>query len=181
MKLRFFRPSPGAKRGEMEPGMAAADSIRVSEVDFDVSAELAALHRDNPQVGAVASFVGYVRGSLRGDEGRVGGMTLEHYPGMTEKSLAEIVSSAHERWHVDAIRVIHRVGWLAVGAQIVFVGVASAHRHEAFAACAFIMDYLKTAAPFWKKERTEAGERWVKARESDTAALQRWQDMKDRQ
>jgi molybdopterin synthase catalytic subunit len=103
-------------------------------------------------------------------------MTLEHYPGMTDKALADIVAQAQSRWTLLGVRVIHRVGRLLPGERIVFVGVASSHRHDAFAACEFIMDYLKTQAPFWKREETAAGARWVDARESDDAAAQRWTD-----
>jgi len=140
----------------------------VQEADFDVGAEIAALSAGDDGAGAVASFVGLVRG------GDIVEMTLEHYPGMTETALAEIVAQARGRWQIRNVRVIHRIGRLLPGEQIVFVGVASSHRHDAFAACEFIMDYLKTQAPFWKKEETAAGSRWVDARESDDAALSRW-------
>lgn len=143
--------------------------ISVQEADFDVGAEIAALSADDTDAGAVASFVGLVRG------GDVAAMTLEHYPGMTEQALAEIVAQARGRWSLRRVRVIHRVGKLLPGERIVFVGVASAHRGAAFAACAFIMDYLKTQAPFWKKEETGEAARWVDARESDDAAARRWQ------
>jgi molybdopterin synthase catalytic subunit len=143
--------------------------IAVQEADFDVGAEIAALSAGDPDAGAVASFVGLVRG------GDVAAMTLEHYPGMTEQALTEIVTQARGRWEVRCVRVIHRVGKLLPGERIVFVGVGSAHRHDAFAACEFIMDYLKTQAPFWKKEETAAGSgRWVDARESDDLAADRW-------
>ncbi|MEW6514540.1 MAG: molybdopterin synthase catalytic subunit MoaE [Pseudomonadota bacterium] len=145
------------------------NAVAVQEADFDVGAEIAALSASDAEAGAVASFVGLVRG------GEVAAMTLEHYPGMTEQALVEIVAQARERWEVRRVRVIHRVGKLLPGERIVFVGVSSAHRHDAFAACEFIMDYLKTRAPFWKKEQTAAGGRWVDARESDDAAAQRWQ------
>jgi len=140
----------------------------VQEADFDVGAEIAALSAGDDGAGAVASFVGLVRG------GDIVEMTLEHYPGMTETALAEIVAQARGRWQIRNVRVIHRIGRLLPGEQIVFVGVSSSHRHDAFAACEFIMDYLKTQAPFWKKEETAAGSRWVDARESDDAALSRW-------
>ncbi len=142
--------------------------IAVQQADFDVGAEVAALSAGDDGAGAVASFVGLVRG------GDIVAMTLEHYPGMTEQALAEIVAQARARWQMRRVRVIHRVGRLLPGARIVFVGVASAHRHDAFAACEFIMDYLKTQAPFWKKEETSAGTRWVDARESDDRAADRW-------
>ncbi len=143
-------------------------TISVQEADFDVGAEIADLSADDVGAGAVASFVGLVRG-----EG-ITAMTLEHYPGMTEKSLADIVAEATRRWQLRRVRVIHRVGRLLPGARIVFVGVSSSHRHDAFAACEFVMDFLKTRAPFWKKEETPAGARWVDARESDTAAAAGW-------
>jgi molybdopterin synthase catalytic subunit len=142
--------------------------VSVQEADFDVGAEIEALGARTDNAGAVASFVGLVRG------GEILAMTLEHYPGMTEKALAEIVVEARRRWQLLGVRVIHRVGRLSPGERIVFVAVSSSHRHDAFAACEFIMDYLKTQAPFWKREDTVAGGRWVDARESDDAALARW-------
>lgn len=149
--------------------------IRIQREDFDPGAEIAALGREaGGGVGAVASFVGLVRSENDGTS--VGAMTLEHYPGMTEKAIAAIVTEAKRRWQVRACTVIHRVGELAPGERIVLVAVASAHRGDAFAACEFIMDYLKTRAPFWKKERTSAGARWVEARAADDAAAARWQD-----
>ncbi|MBW7860194.1 MAG: molybdopterin synthase catalytic subunit MoaE [Rhodocyclaceae bacterium] len=147
-------------------------SVSVREEDFDVGTETAALAADNPAVGAVASFVGYVRNANDGES--IAAMTLEHYPGMTERSLQEIVDEAHRRWQLIAVRVVHRVGRLQPGDRIVFVGVAGAHRGEAFAACEFIMDYLKTRAPFWKREETPGGARWVDARETDDSAAARW-------
>lgn len=147
-------------------------TIRVQEADFDVGVELANIRKDNPQIGAVASFVGLVRDMNDGSS--VAGLTLEHYPGMTESALADIVTEAKQRWEVLACTVIHRVGTLRPLDQIVLVMVASGHRGDAFDACEFIMDYLKTQAPFWKKESTSAGERWVEARESDAAAAERW-------
>ncbi|MCK9283994.1 MAG: molybdopterin synthase catalytic subunit MoaE [Rhodocyclaceae bacterium] len=149
------------------------DSVSVREADFDIGAEIAALTAADSTAGAVASFVGLVRGSGEG----VAAMTLEHYPGMTEKSLAAIVAEARQRWTLNAVRVIHRVGRLLPGDRIVLVAVSSRHRGEAFAACEFIMDYLKTRAPFWKREETDAGAHWVDARESDDEALRRWQDV----
>ena len=146
--------------------------IRIQENDFDVSTEIAALRKGDPRVGAVASFVGTVRDINDGSQ--VKGMTLEHYPGMTEKALEEIIAQAKSRWDIYSTLVIHRVGPLLPEDQIVLVVVTSAHRGEAFAACEFIMDYLKTAAPFWKKEDTPNGARWVDARVSDDAALERW-------
>lgn len=147
-------------------------TVRVQTEDFDIGAEIAALRENRPQVGAVASFVGVVRDLNEGD--RVNTMTLEHYPGMTEKALASIVDEAKARWDIIDATVIHRVGELQPLDQIVLVVVAGAHRGEAFAACEFIMDYLKTRAPFWKKEQTPQGERWVDARDSDDKAAQRW-------
>ena len=147
--------------------------VRVQEYDFDVGAELAALRREQPQIGALASFVGLVR-EVNEDSG-VAEMTLEHYPGMTEKALAAIVSEAGRRWELIDALVIHRVGRLLPSDQIVLVAVASAHRGAAFAACEFIIDYLKTRAPFWKRELTPAGARWVDARAADDEAAERWQ------
>lgn len=147
--------------------------IRVQENDFDLSAEIAALRKGDPRVGAVVSFLGTVRDLSEGSQ--VKEMTLEHYPGMTEKALEEIVSQAKARWDIYQALVVHRVGPLRPEDQIVLVAVTSAHRGEAFAACEFIMDYLKTAAPFWKKEETPEGGRWVDARISDDAAMARWE------
>jgi len=148
-------------------------SVRVQIEDFDVSREIAALRAGNPRIGAIASFIGVVRDMNEGDS--VAGMTLEHYPGMTEKSVEDIISQARGRWDVMDALVIHRIGTLKPLDQIVLVVVCSAHRGDAFAACEFIMDYLKTRAPFWKKEQTNSGARWVDARATDDAAAQRWQ------
>jgi molybdopterin synthase catalytic subunit len=148
------------------------DFIRIQAADFDLTTEVKALHKDDPRVGAVATFVGTVRDMNDGSQ--VKGMTLEHYPGMTEKSLEEITTQARDRWDLYKTLVIHRVGPLSPEDQIVLVAVTSAHRGEAFAACEFIMDYLKTAAPFWKKEETSEGSRWVDARVTDDAAMARW-------
>jgi molybdopterin synthase catalytic subunit len=147
-------------------------SVRVQEQDFDVSAELALMRKDNPKIGAIASFVGVVRDINEGDS--VATMTLEHYPGMTEKAITEIIDQARGRWEVLDALVIHRVGTLKPTDQIVLVIVASTHRGDAFAACEFIMDYLKTRAPFWKKEITPKGARWVDARVVDDKAAERW-------
>lgn len=147
--------------------------IKVQEADFDHGAEVAALRAGDARVGAVVSFLGLVRDM--NDGASVAEMTLEHYPGMTEKALAAIVADAQSRWELYDILVIHRVGPLKPCDQIVLVAVSSAHRGEAFAACEFIMDYLKTRAPFWKKEATPDGGRWVDARESDDGAAARWQ------
>ena len=148
-------------------------TVRVQQADFDLNAELTALRAGDARVGALASFVGLVRDVSHGTG--VSEMTLEHYPGMTEKALANIVAEAQKRWDIYATLVIHRVGPLKPCDQIVLVAVTSAHRGEAFAACEFIMDYLKTRAPFWKREVTAEGVRWVDARESDESAAARWQ------
>lgn len=154
-------------------------SVSVQEADFDAGAEIAALSAGREDVGAVASFVGLVRADKAAGVGAgdtaVQAMTLEHYPGMTEKALEAIVAEARGRWDIYGVRVIHRVGRLLPGDRIVFVAVSSAHRGEAFAACEFIMDYLKTRAPFWKKEETPEGGRWVDARDSDDHAAGRWE------
>jgi molybdopterin synthase catalytic subunit len=149
-----------------------SDFIRIQEADFDLTTEVKLLRKDDPRVGAVVTFVGTVRDMNDGSQ--VKGMTLEHYPGMTEKSLEEIIIQAKGRWDIYKTLVIHRVGPLLPEDQIVLVAVTSAHRGEAFAACEFIMDYLKTAAPFWKKEETPEGGRWVDARVTDDAAMARW-------
>jgi molybdopterin synthase catalytic subunit len=146
--------------------------VRIQEDDFDISAEIATLRKGDSRIGAVVTFLGTVRDMNDGSS--VKGMTLEHYPGMTEKSLEEILSQAKARWDIYQALVIHRIGPLLPEDQIVLVAVTSAHRGEAFAACEFIMDYLKTAAPFWKKEETPNGAHWVDARLSDDEALQRW-------
>ena len=151
--------------------MARTD-IRVQTQDFSVEAEMLAVRRRSPDRGAIVNFVGVVRDVNEGDS--VSALALEHYPGMTEKSLAAIVEKARARWDIGDVTVIHRVGPLNVGDQIVLTLVASRHRHAAFEACAFIMDWLKTEAPFWKKETTPTGDRWVEARESDEYAKARW-------
>ncbi len=148
-------------------------NVRVQEQDFDISAEIAAMRSGNPKIGAIASFVGVVRDINEGDS--VATMSLEHYPGMTEKSIAIIIDEARSRWEVLDALVIHRVGTLKPTDQIVLVIVASTHRGDAFAACEFIMDYLKTRAPFWKKEITPQGGRWVDARVTDDQAARRWE------
>ncbi|OIP18782.1 MAG: molybdenum cofactor biosynthesis protein MoaE [Betaproteobacteria bacterium CG2_30_59_46] len=147
-------------------------TVRIQTEDFDLGAEILHLRRGNTGIGAVASFVGLVRDLNHGTT--ITEMTLEHYPGMTEKALAEIVEEAKRRWNIIDALVIHRIGPLKPTDQIVLVAVSGAHRGDAFAACEFIMDYLKTRAPFWKKEQTEAGAHWVDARESDETAAQRW-------
>jgi molybdopterin synthase catalytic subunit len=147
-------------------------SVRIQQADFDLSQEIATLRAGNPKVGAVVSFVGTVRDMNDGLD--VAAMELEHYPGMTEKAIEAILAQARQRWPVAGALVIHRVGPLKPQEQIVLVAVSAAHRGEAFAACEFIIDYLKTEAPFWKKEDTPAGARWVDARVSDEAALSKW-------
>lgn len=146
--------------------------VRVQTEDFDLSAEVANLRRHSPKVGAVVTFVGTVRDLNEGEQ--VAEMELEHYPGMTEKALEEIVAEARSRWELFDALVIHRVGPLKPLEQIVLVAVTSAHRGEAFDACEFIIDYLKTQAPFWKKEQTPSGARWVDARVTDDEAMQKW-------
>jgi molybdopterin synthase catalytic subunit len=147
-------------------------SVRIQSEPFDPAAEVEALRAGNPRIGAVVTFLGLMRDLNDGD--RVEAMTLEHYPGMTEKALEAIVAEAAARWEVDGIRVVHRVGELRPEEAIVLVAVASRHRSEAFRACEFVIDYLKTRAPFWKKERVAGGERWVAARHSDSEAERRW-------
>ncbi|NOJ22766.1 molybdopterin synthase catalytic subunit MoaE [Vibrio coralliilyticus] len=147
------------------------ERVSVQFEDFSVGAEYEALAQGTVS-GAVVTFVGKVRDMNLGDN--VTGLSLEHYPGMTEKALGEICQQAEQRWPLLDVRVIHRVGDLDIGDQIVFVGVSSAHRGAAFEACEFIMDYLKTKAPFWKKERTTEETRWVESRESDAKAAERW-------
>ncbi len=147
-------------------------TVSIQTHDFDVSQELAALRAGDARVGAVCSFLGTVR--ERNDGSSVASMELEHYPGMTEKSISAMMDEANNRFDIFAARVIHRVGLLHPEDQIVFVAVTSAHRGESFKACEFLMDYLKTQAPFWKKEVTPEGARWVDARVSDDQALARW-------
>ena len=147
-------------------------AVRVQQADFDIGAEIAALCGADAGIGAIASFIGLVRDANNGDA--VTGMTLEHYPGMTERALAGIVAEAKKRWDIADALVIHRVGELKPLDQIVLVVVTGAHRGAAFAACEFIMDYLKTQAPFWKKEQTAQGARWVEARSDDELAAERW-------
>jgi molybdopterin synthase catalytic subunit len=147
-------------------------TIRVQTEDFDVSREVAELRAHSPQIGAVVTFIGTVRDM--NDGASVAEMELEHYPGMTEKALQNIVEQAKARWPIEDALVIHRIGPLLPLEQIVLVAVTSAHRGEAFSACEFIIDYLKTGAPFWKKEQTPQGARWVDARTTDDAALAKW-------
>ena len=150
----------------------ASDRVSIQTEDFDLSAEIAALRARDARVGAVCSFVGTVRD--RNDGSTVHTLELEHYPGMTEKAIEGMIDEAHRRFDIFGARVVHRVGCMQPLEQIVLVAVTSAHRGESFQACEFLMDYLKTQAPFWKKEQTPGGARWVDARVSDDAALQRW-------
>jgi molybdopterin synthase catalytic subunit len=148
--------------------------VSVQTEDFDLGTEIAALRAQDGRVGAVCSFVGTVRDRTAGSPGTIQSMELEHYPGMTEKSIEAMIDAAHARFDIFGARVIHRVGLLQPLDQIVMVAVTSAHRGESFAACEFLMDYLKTQAPFWKKEQTPEGAKWVDARVSDDAALAKW-------
>ncbi|MBA2963339.1 MULTISPECIES: molybdenum cofactor biosynthesis protein MoaE [Ramlibacter] len=152
----------------------ALPRVSIQSADFDAGQEMARLREADHRVGAVCSFVGTVRAAGKPGESEVLDMELEHYPGMTEKAIEAMVDEAHRRFDIFAARVVHRVGLLRPGEQIVLVAVTSAHRGQSFQACEFLMDYLKTQAPFWKKERTAQGERWVDARVSDDAALARW-------
>ena len=147
-------------------------TVRVQQEDFDLSVEVAAMRAGRPNVGAISLFVGTVRDVNQGTG--VSTLALEHYPGMTERALQQIVDEARRRWTLDDVRVIHRVGELQPLDQIVLVAVTSMHRGEAIAACEFVIDWLKTQAPFWKKETTPEGARWVDAREADDAAAARW-------
>jgi molybdopterin synthase catalytic subunit len=142
--------------------------------DFDLNAEIASLRAQDGRVGAVCSFIGTVRERSPGISGSISSMELEHYPGMTEKSIEAMIDAAHQRFDIFAARVVHRIGLLQPLDQIVLVAVTSAHRGESFQACEFLMDYLKTQAPFWKKEQTPEGARWVDARVCDDAALAKW-------
>ena len=145
--------------------------IQVQEQDFNLCEVIANMRSERTDIGAIASFIGLVRDL---PESGLLSMTLEHYPGMTEKSLTNIAEQALVRWNLHDIAIIHRVGELKPADQIVLVAVASSHRRESFSACEFIMDYLKTSAPFWKKEKTENGENWVQAKQSDDEAKERW-------
>lgn len=147
-------------------------SIKVQTEVFSFDELTRDLHAEDNSVGAVATFVGYVRNINQGKN--VSSLFLEHYPGMTERSLQLIVDQANERWPLQRVKLVHRVGFLSAGEPIVFVGVASEHRHAAFDACAFLMDALKTRAPFWKREETQSGNHWVNSRESDLLAASRW-------
>jgi len=160
--------------GDLQAGLR---EVRVQTDDFDLTAEVARLRANQPKVGAVVTFVGTVRDLNEG--ATVAEMELEHYPGMTEAALQDIVEQACTRWPLAGALVIHRVGPLLPQEQIVLVAVSAAHRGEAFAGCEFIIDYLKTAAPFWKKEQTPEGARWVDARSSDDAAMAKWEKHKE--
>jgi len=146
--------------------------ISIQTNDFSLADEVALLEQDNDIDGAVVTFTGRVRNNNNGMN--VSGLTLEHYPGMTEKSLMKIINTAKTRWNIGRVKVIHRIGELSIGEQIVFVGVTSKHRHDAFAANEFIMDFLKVEAPFWKKERTEEGEAWLDAKATDSNKAKTW-------
>jgi molybdopterin synthase catalytic subunit len=152
-------------------------TVSIQVEDFDLSKEIALLRVDDSSVGAVCSFVGTVRErdeSVQTPEGNISSLELEHYPGMTERSIQQFMQSARERFNINAARVVHRIGLLLPKDQIVLVAVTSAHRGESFRACEYLMDYLKTQAPFWKKEQTALGARWVDARVSDEQAMARW-------
>ena len=148
-------------------------NISIREADFNAGAEIDLLERDNLDDGAVVTFTGRVRRHNDGED--VTGLFLEHYPGMTEHSLAQIIEQAKNRWALNRVTVIHRIGQLAIGDNIVFVGVSSAHRKDAFAGAEFIMDYLKVDAPFWKKETRQSGETWLDAKQSDQSKAKSWQ------
>lgn len=154
--------------------MTLAARVRIQAQDFDLGREVADLRAADPRVGAVCSFVGTVRDRNAGGPGDIQFLELEHYPGMTERAIEAMIDAAHARFDILGVRVIHRIGRLQPLDQIVLVVVASAHRGESFQACEFVMDYLKTQAPFWKKEQTPQGAHWVDARVSDDAALARW-------
>jgi len=149
-----------------------ADLIKVQEADFNIQDEYDAMRSDNQEDGAIVFFTGLVRDFNQGND--VTGLFLEHYPAMTEKALGKIVEEAKERWPINRVRLIHRVGQLYLADQIVFVAVSSKHREAAFDACRFIMDYLKNRAPFWKKETTTQGDVWVEALEKDQTAMEKW-------
>ena len=172
-RWHFSRRSPVV---ELVMNAASVTTARVviQAGDFDLSTEIASLRAQNPGVGAVCSFVGTVRDRTAGTSGSISSMELEHYPGMTEKAIEAMIDAAHQRFDILGARVIHRIGLLKPLDQIVLVAVTSAHRGESFKACEFLMDYLKTQAPFWKKEQTEQGSRWVDARVTDDAALAKW-------
>lgn len=152
--------------------MSLHTQLRIQPEDFDSGALLHALEADAPQIGAVCCFTGLARDY--GDQAGVTGLFLEHYPGMTEKALSDMIQQARQRWPLHQVKIIHRIGLLRAGERIVFVGVSSTHRAAAFAACEFLMDYLKTAAPFWKKEITATDSHWVEQKDVDQARAKRW-------
>ncbi len=158
----------------MDPSQVPAARVRIQAEDFDLGTEITSLRARDARVGAVCSFVGTVRDQTAGTSGSISSMELEHYPGMTEKAIEAMIDEAHRRFDIFGARVIHRIGLLRPLDQIVLVAVTSAHRGESFQACEFLMDYLKTQAPFWKKEQTPQGARWVDARVADDAALAKW-------
>ena len=155
------------------------DLISVQNDDFDIAFEYQKMRDSNQQDGAIVFFSGLVRDFNQGND--VTGLFLEHYPGMTEKALEKITVQARERWPINRIRLIHRIGQLGLGDQIVFVAVSSKHREAAFDACRFIMDFLKNQAPFWKKETTTQGDVWVESLEKDKSAMNKWNDKNDKQ
>ncbi len=169
MRLPSFHQCPAARAFQQNTHM---DSIRIQTEPFSVEAESIALSAGRADIGALVSFVGLVRDF--GDQSGVEAIELQHYSGMTEKALQKICDEAHQRWDLHGVRVVHRVGRLQPADPIVLVVTASAHRHDAFEACMFLMDYLKTRAPLWKKEITRHGEHWVEAKASDTEASGRW-------
>lgn len=154
------------------PTAADETVVTVQETPIDTAGELAAFQQACRNSGGIATFIGQVRGDYDGE--RIHAMTLEHYPGMTEKKLAEIAEQARNRWALEGVRIVHRYGRMLPGEHIVFAATAAPHRHSAFAACEFLMDWLKTCAPFWKLEETDSGERWVEAKTSDDDAAARW-------
>jgi molybdopterin synthase catalytic subunit len=159
----------------MNSKLTGVHRVFVQTGDFDISAEINALRAQDTRVGAVCSFVGTVRDRTAGVTSSISSMELEHYPGMTEKAIEAMIDEALRRFDIYAARVVHRIGFLQPLDQIVLVAVTSAHRGESFKACEFLIDYLKTQAPFWKKEQTPEGAHWVDARVSDDAALARWE------
>ena len=158
----------------MSSNLLPGPRVRIQTEDFELGAEVAALRAQDPRIGAICTFLGTVRDRTAGTPGSISSMELEHYPGMTEKAIAAMIDQAMQRFEIYGARVIHRVGLLQPLDQIVLVAVTSAHRGLSFQACEFLIDYLKTQAPFWKKEQTTDGARWVDARVSDDAALARW-------
>ncbi len=158
----------------MSSNLLPGPRVRIQTEDFELGAEVAALRAQDPRIGAICTFLGTVRDRTAGTPGSISSMELEHYPGMTEKAIEAMIDQAMQRFDIYGARVIHRVGLLQPLDQIVLVAVTSAHRGLSFQACEFLIDYLKTQAPFWKKEQTAEGARWVDARVSDDAALARW-------